>query len=74
MSGEGDRVRRRLPDGRLRKLRLERELSQLEVAIKAEVDVGTISRLELGLHYPSLRSAWRICKVLGVSFDQLKGE
>lgn len=69
----GRRVRRTLPEGVIRRLRLERELSQLQPALKARVDLGTVSRLERGLHYPYPHTFSEICKVLGVTVEEVLG-
>jgi transcriptional regulator with XRE-family HTH domain len=74
MNGRGQRVHRQLPEGRLRQLRLERRLSQLQVAGRAGLYVGTVSRLELGLHYPDRYTLDRLCGILGVTVEQLAGD
>ncbi len=50
----------------LRQLRLERGMSQKELAAKAGVDTKTINRIENGRHVPTLANAGRICRALDV--------
>lgn len=69
----GRRVRRTLPPGVITRLRLERELSQLQLSIKAEVSVETVSRLERGLHGPRATTLGLIGNALGVTVEQILG-
>ena len=68
---QGNRVRRSLPGGVLRTLRLERQLSQLQVAVLAGVDAGHIYRLENGFHYPRPNMVWRLSQGLGIPLEDL---
>lgn len=51
---------------RLRKLRIERELSQAALAHKAGIDRKTVNRIENGHYSPSLQSLILLCSVLKV--------
>ncbi|KZK27700.1 hypothetical protein A4F85_07565 [Delftia sp. GW456-R20] len=51
----------------LRELRNERALSQETLAAEAGLARNYISQLELGSKCPSLRSVFKLCKVLGVA-------
>jgi transcriptional regulator with XRE-family HTH domain len=51
---------------RIRRLRRERELSQVDLAALIGLDHRTISRAENGRHAISLDQAWRIATGLGV--------
>jgi transcriptional regulator with XRE-family HTH domain len=65
------RVRRRLRAGAIRDLRDRKGLSQVELAILAKIDPGTISRLERGLHVPGPYTLGTICGVLGVAVEDV---
>jgi DNA-binding XRE family transcriptional regulator len=59
---------------RLRKLRIERELSQAALAQKAGIDRKTVNRIENGHYSPSLQSLILLCSVLKVRpADVLEG-
>lgn len=51
----------------LRKLRNQRALSQEALAFEAELARNYISQLELGSKSPSLRTIFKLCKVLEAS-------
>ncbi|WP_088164809.1 helix-turn-helix domain-containing protein [Delftia sp. K82] len=58
----------------LRELRNERALSQETLAAEAGLARNYISQLELGSKCPSLRSVFKLCKVLGVAPGDVVGE
>jgi transcriptional regulator with XRE-family HTH domain len=51
---------------RLAKLREQRGMSQQDVARKARLQRVSVSRIERGVHEPSLTTLERIAKALGV--------
>ena len=53
--------------GALRELRNQRALSQEALAFEAELARNYISQLELGSKSPSLRTIFKLCKVLETS-------
>lgn len=55
----------------VRRLRLERHLSQEELAFQAEIDRTYVSQIERGVINPSLNVLWRLGKVLGVDVAEL---
>lgn len=55
----------------IKTLRLEKELSQEDLAEFADLSVPYISHIETGRKKPSLESLVKIADVLGVSVDQL---
>jgi transcriptional regulator with XRE-family HTH domain len=55
----------------LRRLRLERFLSQAELARQAGLHTITISRLEVGLAKPSTRTVRVLAETLGVALGEL---
>jgi len=55
----------------LRKLRLDRDLSQETLAFECEFDRTYISLLEHGIQSPTLRTMFKLCRVLRVSFTEL---
>lgn len=57
----------------LRSIRKSQGLSQQDLADKARVDRGTISRLENFRQSPSLETATTLADALGVSLDELVG-
>lgn len=60
--------------GVLRDLRNERALSQEALGLEAGLARNYISQLELGSKCPSLRSVFKLCKVLGVAPGDVVGE
>lgn len=58
---------------RIRKKRIELDLSQKDLAGKIEVSPPAINRFEKGLKTPSTESIVKLAKVLGVSTDYLLG-
>lgn len=55
----------------LRKLRLGRGFSQEQLGFECNFDRTYISLLERGVQSPTLRTIFRLCGVLGVSFPEL---
>lgn len=58
---------------RMRRARIERGITQAELALSAGVGANYIPRLERGEMVPSVEAAWRIARALGVSLDALCG-
>jgi len=56
---------------RLKEKRIEKGLSQYELAKLTGVHVTTISKIENGQRLPSLKVAAKLAKVLDVSLDDL---
>lgn len=59
---------------RLRAIRQKRQLTQTQVAFRADINLGNYNDLEHGKR-PGLRATtlYRLCQVLGVSADDLLG-
>jgi transcriptional regulator with XRE-family HTH domain len=55
----------------LRRIRVERGLSQERLALEADVDRSYVGRLERGLENPTLTILDRLARVLGVSAGEL---
>ncbi len=55
----------------VRAARLKRKMSLEELAEKAGVTIVHLSRIERGIHNPSLWVAWSICLALGENMDDL---
>ncbi|WP_247661102.1 helix-turn-helix domain-containing protein [Ideonella alba] len=51
----------------LRHLRTRRKWTQVELALRADVDRNYISLIELGRNSPSVRMVFRLCEALDVS-------
>src|SRR5215208_7633716 len=51
---------------RIRQLRKERGLSQVKLAVMADMDPATLNRLERGTGNPNLKTLERVAEVLGV--------
>ena len=58
---------------RTRRARLERGMTQSELAHAARVGANYIPRLERGELVPSVEAAYRIARALGVSLDEMCG-
>ena len=56
---------------RIRVLRAEKEMTQEELAELVGVTRNTITSLEKGKYYPSLKLAYRISDVFGVGIDDV---
>lgn len=57
----------------VRKLRQDRELSQEQLAAKANLTHATVSRIERGAHEGTMRTIRKLAKALGVSAEELIG-
>lgn len=55
----------------IRWLRLRRQMSQKELAHAAHVTEASISRYENNIRQPTIVTAYKIAKVLGVTIDDL---
>ncbi|HEY6972913.1 MAG TPA: helix-turn-helix transcriptional regulator [Nitrospiraceae bacterium] len=58
----------------LQRLRVSRDLTQDQLAVKAGLSRIYLSKLELGQHDPALSTLVRLAKVLRVSVTELLGE
>lgn len=58
----------------LRSFREERGMTQLELAMSAEVERTRVSKLELGRVNPSVLTLATICHVLGITLADLFGD
>jgi transcriptional regulator with XRE-family HTH domain len=56
---------------RIRQLRKERGLSQVKLAVMADMDPATLNRLERGTGNPNLRTLERVAQALGVEVAEL---
>ncbi len=56
---------------KVRKLREQRKMSQLELAQKAGLDLTTINEVENGNRDPMLKTIWRISNALDIKISQL---
>ena len=67
----------RPPDGlwgsRLAKLRMDRGWSQTELAWRAQMNAGEVSKFETGSREPRVTALCRLCRALNVSADFLLG-
>ena len=59
------------PGRKIHKLRLDRELSQKQLAKTCGVTPGALSRIESGVHAPRASLLERLARVLSVSVDYL---
>lgn len=55
----------------LRSLRTKRKWTQVEMALRADVDRNYLSLIELGRNSPSVRMLFRLCDALDVSPSEL---
>ncbi len=56
---------------RVRKLREQKKMSQLDLAQKAGLDLTTINEIENGSRDPMLKTIWRIARALEVKLSDL---
>lgn len=56
---------------KVRKLREQKKMSQLELAQKANLDITTINEIENGNRDPLLRTIWKIANALDISISEL---
>lgn len=58
-------------NNRLKVLRAERDWTQAELAAELEVSRQTVNALETGKYDPSLRLAFRISELFGLSIEEI---
>lgn len=58
---------------RLKALRKERGMTQLQLASEAGVSVSAVGMYERGLREPGLETIFRLCGIFGISTDSLLG-
>lgn len=56
---------------RIVELREERNLKQIDLAFKVNIEDSALRRIESGRTNPTIKSLLRIAKVLGVELDEL---
>lgn len=56
--------------GRLTRIRLERNLTQVQLAVEAGIAKSTVQRLEAGAVATQLSGLIRVCRVLGLYAEQ----
>ena len=72
MDGDFETLRATLGNN-VRCARLERELSQEQLAFEAEIDRTYVSQIERGVINPSLHVLWKIANALSVDVIDLLG-
>jgi transcriptional regulator with XRE-family HTH domain len=55
----------------LKRLRRQRGLTQQQLAVKAGISLGYLSRLEVDMHDPKLSMLRKLAKALGVHVTEL---
>lgn len=55
----------------IKKLRLERKLSQMDVGAALNIDRENVRKYEKGLQEPKLSTVIKFAEVFGISFDEL---
>ncbi|WKN46165.1 helix-turn-helix domain-containing protein [Tunicatimonas pelagia] len=66
-----DKQLRKLIGEKIRSARKERGMTQYEVVERIDIDVSHYQRIERGETNPSLIIAYRICRALRISLDDL---
>lgn len=56
---------------RVKKLRSQKKMSQLDLALKAKLDLTTVNEIENGNREPILRTIWKISNALGIDLQDL---
>jgi transcriptional regulator with XRE-family HTH domain len=56
---------------RVKKLRTQKKMSQLELAQKSQLDLTTINEIENGNREPMLKTVWRIANALEIKMSDL---
>lgn len=56
---------------KVRKIRIKKKMSQLELSQKAQLDLTTINEIENGNRVPMLKTMWRIANALDVTLSEL---
>ena len=54
---------------KIRELRKKKNLTQLDLADKSDLDERQIQRLEYGVSAPTLKTLYKVIRGLGMSFD-----
>lgn len=55
----------------VRKIRKQKRMSQEEVAVKAKLDVTTVSEIESGQREPMLKTIWKLSNAMSVQIKDL---
>ena len=58
---------------RLRKARIDKGLTQVQVGEKIDIDCRNLYRWETGSHVPNLRTFVKLCKIYGVTPNEMLG-
>ena len=56
---------------KIKERRMEKYMSQTELAEKSGIDNGQISLYENGRRMPTLETAWKIAKAIGCHIDEM---
>ena len=56
---------------KLKKIRLEKDLTQLQVQMKTGIDQSNYSKIERGLRYPTVEQLIILSELFGTSVDYL---
>ena len=62
-----------MPNNRIRELRLEKRITQLQLSIELNVTQETISAYEHGRHLPSLEALMKMSLYFNASMDYIMG-
>jgi transcriptional regulator with XRE-family HTH domain len=55
----------------VRKYRKKEDISQEELAVKAKLDLTSVSEIESGLRNPSLKTLHKLANALGIKVNEL---
>ena len=67
-------IRRHILANRIRELRQEKKITQLQLSSQLEVTQETISAYENNVHMPSLAALMKMSKIFNASMDYIMGQ
>ncbi len=56
---------------RMRKLREQKKMTQLDLSLKAKIDITSVNEIENGHREPMLRTIWKLANALDVKLKEL---
>jgi transcriptional regulator with XRE-family HTH domain len=56
---------------RIKEIRQQREMSQMDVSAQSYIEIATLSRLEAGKANPTFVTLFRLCQALNIGMSEL---
>ena len=62
-----------MSENRIKLLREEKNMTQIRLSIELDVSQETVSAYEMGKHYPSVKTLFRMAELFDASMDYIMG-